>query len=277
MRIQNHICFRTSDYPDFIRYLYDEGIPFDWDDNFSVIEIYEDDPNWSNVEIFVKKYKLFRTFETHYANEEITSAPWLYTWCRWRCGYPQPELVFTTENTTYSIPDECRMCGSGAVQIAPFRIKKTPKWGKRAFMELNWIGDELFLSGSAKQVLETNGITGISFEKVLSKNGKETLEDVFQMKISTILPAGLVEEKTCLTKSYICPACGQKKFVPSGRGQFAYRKEIFDNAPDVVKTAEIWGDMHYAVRMICIRQNVYQTIVQNKLDRGLVFEPLLLV
>ena len=50
--------------------------------------------------------------------------------------------------------------------------------------------------------------------------------------------------------------------------------EIFEHAPDIVKTGEVFGDGHYIARIILINQKVYRAIVDNHLERGLVFEPI---
>ena len=92
-----------------------------------------------------------------------------------------------------------------------------------------------------------------------------------------MLEKGLVKEQTDLKKQSICPCCGKPKYAFSGRGPIAFKKDVFKNAPDVVKTFEEFGEGHFATRLIIVRQNVYQTIKANHLDRGLVFEPVKLV
>ena len=56
-----------------------------------------------------------------------------------------------------------------------------------------------------------------------------------------------------------------------------FRSEIFDGAPDIVKTAEVFGDGHMSCRDILVRQKVYRLLVDAKLDGGLVFEPVELI
>ena len=74
-----------------------------------------------------------------------------------------------------------------------------------------------------------------------------------------------------------CPKCHTKKFLPSGIGMMRFHGEVFKDAPDVVKTAEIFGGGHYAARDIIIRNHVYRTLTENLLDSSLVFEPIELI
>jgi hypothetical protein len=48
-------------------------------------------------------------------------------------GYPQPERDFLYLEQAYDLSARCPKCGEGAVQVAPFRIKKTLKWGGMPF------------------------------------------------------------------------------------------------------------------------------------------------
>lgn len=56
-----------------------------------------------------------------------------------------------------------------------------------------------------------------------------------------------------------------------------FKKEIFANAPDIVKSFEIFGDRLYAARVILVNHKAYDVITKNKLDRNLEFAPLKLI
>ena len=142
---------------------------------------------------------------------------------------------------------------------------------------LNWVFDELFVDGVAKNILEKEGITGISFLEVKNKKGTEVLEDTYQMIIHNRLSPGIVTKRRSIDDIYVCAECGVPKYHPTGMGMLALKKEIFEGAPDVVKTAEIFGWGHAAPTEIIVSQKVYQTITKNKLERSLVFEPIELV
>ena len=103
------------------------------------------------------------------------------------------------------------------------------------------------------------------------------LEDTYQMIIHNRLNPGLITERRSIDDIYVCAECGVPKYHPTGMGMLAFKKEIFEGAPDVVKTAEIFGWGHAAPTEIIVSQKVYQTITKNRLDRSLVFEPIELV
>jgi hypothetical protein len=96
------------------------------------------------------------------------------------------------------------------------------------------------------------------------------------MVVTDILPSGISLNGQSVDKVFMCPKCGTLKYHPTGIGMHSFHREIFKNAPDIVKTHEVLGWGHSASRLIIVNQKVYQLITQNKLDKGLVFEPVLL-
>ena len=59
--------------------------------------------------------------------------------------------------------------------------------------------------------------------------------------------------------------------------KFEFKKEIFLNAPDFVKSAESFGAAASASKLVFVSQKAYRFIKDNKLDSSLVFEPIQLV
>ena len=277
MRIRKHICFRADESPMLVDYLNKNQIPFERGGIVSNFDIYEDDAHWDFISAYIKRNHLFCLSETEYTKRELCSAQWLRMRSQWRFGYPQPESNFNYEDITYTRKDCCPKCNCGLKQINPFRIKKAPKWGQRHFAELNWVGDELFLDNTAETVLKQEGITGVSFLDVCNKKGDEIYPDIRQLQVESVLDLGLQTDRARIREIAHCPECGITKYVTSGIGMLSFRREIFENQPDIVKSGEYFGSGHYAARVILIRQKVYETILRNKLDRGLVFEPIELV
>ncbi|MBR3815314.1 MAG: hypothetical protein IKJ27_01160 [Clostridia bacterium] len=277
MEINKHICFIADDVPELIDYLNANGIFYEpVSIGSTVLDILESSPHWNYISKIVEHKKLPYSSETFFTKEELNNAEWLRIRSKWRFGYPQPELTFIKDGTTYCYDNKCSECGSGEVQREPFKIKKVPKWGKRFFGELNWIGDELFVNDKAKEALLENGIKGISFMDVLSKNGKEVLPDIHQLVIPNTLDGGLMAGCRAISESQLCSKCRVTKYLSSGIGMLHFKKEVFENQPDIVKTGEIFGSMHYAAKLIIVRQKVYKMIVDNKMERGLVFSPIVL-
>lgn len=276
MKIKKRIVFDRESDPHLVNFLLKNGVPFEAGDP-TVLEINDDHPAWPEIEAYVTQNDLLCLSETSFTKMELANADWLRIRSQWRFGYPQPEDDFNYENITYTRRDYCPICSSGLVQTNPFRIKKAPKWGARHFAELNWVGDELFVDDTAKEILTLEGITGISFLEVVNKKGVEAFSNIHQIQVGGILDLGLQANRASVREMALCPECGIPKFLLSGIGMLSFRKEVFDNQPDFVKSGEIFGSGHYASRIILVRQKVYQTIVKNGLDRGLVFEPVELV
>jgi len=275
--IKYRIGFRECAVPDFTKYLKLNQIPYERGDLVSVLEIYEDNPHWENISMYIRNENLFCRPETEFNKDELKTAEWLRMRSQWRFGYPQPEAKYGYTTITYTKDNYCNNCGSGLKQVDSFRIKKMPKWGTRNFLELNWVGDELFLSEKARQVLSEANISGIAFKEVKRNNGIDIHEGIEQLVISHILDKGLIDTDISIRKVSYCAKCDTTKYVTSGVGMLTFKKDIFDNAPDVVKSFEIFGDRLYATRVIIVNHKVYDTILKNKLGKNLAFEPIVLV
>lgn len=281
MEIEKHVFFRVDEAPELLKYVFDNKLKNDYKEGDIAVsfDIYESSPHWVFISECVKKYNLRPQSQTIFSKTELANAQWLSMRSVWGNGYPQPESNFGYEkNITYSDEKLCSECGDGAVQIDSFRIKKLPNWGNRHFMMLNWVFDEIFVDDIAKEILQKEGISGISFLGVKDKKGIEFFENTNQVVIEKRLERGIVTEGiSSIDDIYVCSKCGVPKYHPTGIGMLAFKKEIFDGAPDVVKTAEIFGWGHAAPTEIIVSQKVYQTIVKNKLERSLVFQPIELV
>ena len=272
MEIKQHIGFRNELAPELLSYLRKNSICFSGDKVISSLEITESNPHWEQINRYIKMYGISTITETEFSKNELSQAEWLRIRSIWKNGYPQPENDYAYEELTYTREQCCDECGCGLIQIDAFRLNKQTNWGKRHFFELNWVGDEIFTSNIAKTVFDKNKITGITFRCVKNKSNTDRIPDTYQLAVPFLLEKGLDLERTVFKKIYICPQCKETKYLHSGRGPIAFKKEIFTDAPDIVKTQEIFGDGHYATRLILIRQKVYQTIIENNLEKGLVFE-----
>lgn len=277
MEIKQHIGFRNECVPALLSYLKENGINFSYDKFISSLDITESDPHWKKISNYISMYKLSPITETIFSKEELSQAEWLCVRSTWRNGYPQPEDDYGYEELTYTREQYCAECGCGLVQCDAFRLKKQPNWRCRHFFELNWIGDELFISNVAKSVFENNAITGVTFHCVKNKKGTDEIADTHQLVVPFSLKKGMDIERTAITKVHLCQKCGETKYVYSGRGPMVFKKEIFNNVPDVVKTQEMFGDGHWTSKLILLRQKVYQTIIDNNLEKGLVFKKVELV
>lgn len=276
MEINNHIIFSNEKAPELVNYLQKYSIPYEEEQHILVLDILQSNPNWEAVHRYVQKYKLICLYDTRFSTEELNAAQWMTVRSKWRNGYPQPEGKFAYEEITYT-GDHCKTCGIGLQQKNPFRIKAAPKWGKRHFMMLNWVLDELFVDDLAKKMLIEHGFSGFRFEEVHNKNGTIILDNIHQLRIHGECKSGFVSNRSSIQNIYTCAICGQTKYHPSGMGKHAFQKHALDNMPDICRSFESFGWGRGADRLIIIRQSVYRAIVANRMDRGLVFSPIDLV
>lgn len=280
MEISKHIVFSTRDDCELFNYLIQHGVPVHQVSGHHVatIDVFTSNPHWPWISNYVQKHNKLCLSDMIFTKQELLDAQWMYARSIWRFGYPEPSSDFSYQNITYSQRDYCENCGSGLVQKAPFRIKKAPNWNRRHFFSLFWIEDELFISDTAKDALMNAGITGISFQKVHKKNGKDTLDGVNQLMIDSILNEGLIENGTYIKHTTLCPSCNRKKLVFNCCEKLAFNKDIFLGANDIVKTHELFGDLpKLSARMILINQRTYRALVDQNLDRTLSFYPIELV
>lgn len=278
MRISKHICISAEKDFDLVLYVHRSGIPYEKFSSTSIIfDMYEDNPHWQVIGPRIAKIGAFCLCETHFTKQELKDAEWLTIRSKWHNGYPQPESAFGYLSITYDDAQLCRECGAGLVQKDSFRLTKAPKWGTRHFFSLNWVFDELFVDDTARNILESSGLTGFRFLPAKNKRGTEELPGVHQLAIEALTQPGVVTGGRDINKIHTCSVCGRTKYQPTGIGMHSFRREALDSMPDICRTHEDWGSGHGADRLILISQRMYRLITDNRLDRSLVFEPIQLV
>lgn len=274
MEVNRHIFFRKTSEPLLYTYLLHNGIPFK-DGEHCCFDIFESSPHWANMERIADMDNLTSISYTVFTKKELQEAQWLTIRSTWEFAYPQPESKPGYMEGVYA-SGYCKECFSGLTTIGSFRIKKAPKWGKRSFAMLYWVGDELFVNDKVKEVFQEERITGIDYLPVLNKKGSEVLPDVYQMVFTTVLEKGLVINEG-IRELNTCSYCGVEKYLPNPRSILTYRKEVFENAPDFVKSSEVFGFGSYAAHELFVSQHVYQVLMKHSLIRGLDFKPIELV
>lgn len=277
MRIKHRISFRAEEHTELTFFLSIHGIAWRKGQIVSTVEVFEDSPHWQFIHQYVNERNILMLSGTEFSKAELENAEWLRIRSQWRCGYPQPEEAFGYLSVTYQEGCRCETCGAGKKQIAPFRMRKSPNWGKRHFMMLNWVEDELFVTDVCRRVLEKENLSGMNFSTTCDKKGATILSNINQLRISSKLAPGIIQDRRSIDQVYHCTDCGETKYHPTCIGMIAYDKRIFENAPDFVKTAEFFGWGKGAAHHIIISKRAYHAIVENKLDQGLVFEPVELV
>ncbi len=127
-------------------------------------------------------------------------------------GYPQPEDDFAYLEQTYDMSKCCSTCGEGAVQVSPFRVKRTLKWGRNAFLKLNWVEEACFMQRPVwEEHLSRFGIGALPVEDT---KGKE-LDDIIQLDLGPAVPLAMGEGH-----GIRCGVCGRERFPWHDRGFF---------------------------------------------------------
>ncbi len=268
---------KTDNAGNLIAYLEINNIPYKRGEVISTIDIFDSDPNWPKINTIATSLGIPVFSETSFSKQELLSAQWLRVRSKWHNGYPLPEGAFAYRNITYAPDSYCVECGCGLRQVAPFRMKGAPKWGTRHFMSLNWITDELFVDDLAKNILTQEGLTGFHFMPTHNRQGIVELPDIHQLVIEEVTVSGFIEGREDLRETLVCPICGCKKQHPNGIGMHAFRKEIFEGMPDICKCGDYFGWGKAGDRLILVRQEFYRAIIENHLERCLVFEPIELI
>jgi hypothetical protein len=246
MRIMHHVFIEADDKT---RKEFDRlGVNVEFFDgrgtvrNHFVLDIAESDPSWTGVQKWISKRPHVDSVSPSFSEAEVGAARWLQLFSDWHHGYPQPDDDFGYLDLTYDLSAYCSTCGIGAVQKAPFRMRREPRWGRRGILQLNWVFDEFFVTpGVWATVFEPRGIT---CRPVLKRGGAE-LDTVVQLDI-----AEQVSIRTVGLDAEACPACGRFKYLPIKRGPLP---ELVEEPPGhMAKTREYFGSgasAHHAVVM----------------------------
>lgn len=240
--------------------------------NLIIFDIFEDQVAWNEISQFVVKYNMSDMVEIVYSKKEIENADWVRIRSKWYWDYPLPDQDMGFKKITYDLTDYCDECGIGKKQKALFCLRNEPKWKNKQFLQLYWIYDELFINPDAYNILINNNVTGISNYFTLNHRTGKNLDTIIQLKIENILQNGYLTNDS----NKICKKCKREKFTIPSDSQIQFKKEIFENQYDFIKSNEFFGDGTQANRLIFISNKVVKLIYQQKW-KNLVLEPIKLI
>ncbi len=188
------------------------------------LDVAEDDPRWPAVQRLEQAHRVVITAITEFTAAERDAAELLVMWPSWRHGYPQPEDDYV--QATADLSNYCRICGAGAIQFAPFRIEREPKWGRNSILQLNSVYDEYFVRPETwAAVFQPFGIESIP---VLHAKTGAPLTTVVQLEIARTATVPL---DTSGLPYEMCVRCERKKYRPVTRGTLpAFRGELVRRA-----------------------------------------------
>lgn len=212
--------------------------------NIVTFEVDESHSNWNAVKEWIGRSGAVDVVSTNFSKSEIAAAAWLELQPDWHWSYPQPEDEY--QRATYDLSEYCELCGIGLRQIAPFRMRGEPKWGRRSILQLNWVFDEYFVTPElGRDIFEP---WGISSAPVTDTRGKE-LKTVVQLEVNqrvAIVTEGLEGET--------CRRCGRTKYLPVTRGRFPSLVEMPSGS--AVRTTAYFGSGASAHAAVLLSQGL---------------------
>ncbi|SFS10141.1 hypothetical protein SAMN04487782_3552 [Stenotrophomonas maltophilia] len=205
---------------------------------------------WQEISDLVESWGGFFTVDTEFSKSEISGASYCVLRPTHISGYPQPEEHFGFLEQTFDLGDYCSECGSGARQKSAFRVKKTLKWGRNSFLQLNWVGGVYLMLASAwKECLAPLGVESCGVEDTQGHG----LENMVQL-VADARVALMMEDMS----GRVCSGCSRQRYEPHTRGFFPAPVE-FSGLP-IFRSAEYFGSGHKSFNETIVSAKVAATI-----------------
>jgi len=231
------------------------------DINNYMFEIAEDDPAWPELKRRIgNEYTYIRT---RFTEQERLNAEWSIIW-------DDHSIVNLRVPRDYAwskeyFQNQCKNCGSGWEQIAPFQLKQEPKLGKNQFCGFGG-GFELFCTPLVLEEFARNGISGFqTWPLVLAKSGNP-VEGIKQIIVTEVAGPAIAEElvERERYRQTDCPVCGQTWHAHYVRGMLPLRNSALKQNVDFQLTNEWFGNSSSARREVLASQRVVRLILKNK-------------
>lgn len=261
MRIIHKIMISESD-PETLTLFKKSGISFKTIGDVCLFQIEEGNPHWLLVSKLIKTFKPFHTVRTEFSAAELKNAKFLRMSPSWHHGYPQPQDNAGYLALTYNLAGYCNKCGMQPIQIAPFRMRKEPVWGKRSILQLNWVFDEYFVKPVVwEKVFKP---MGIGYKTVLHHKTGKVLESVIQLEVSEHID--IIHNDAEYEQ---CTLCGRRKYLPITSGFYPPPIQMPSSA--IFKTNQYFGSGASAYSDVLVSNSLYLAIKEENL-KGAEFE-----
>jgi len=214
------------------------------------LKIPEDDARWPAIQKLIRAFRLVDIPMTEFLDTELKAAKYLHMVGTWHNGYPEPSDDFTYKEITFDPSAGCRQCGVGLKQIAPFRLKRAPKWGRRSAFQLYWVFDEVFVRPEVWDA--TFAPLGIGCSPVVLDRTGEVIQNVVQLNIKEVSDVD-VEKLEFET----CSECGSKKFSPKLPG---FQPAPLSPIGPIFKSDQYFGSGGQAFRLVMLANDAYRKI-----------------
>jgi hypothetical protein len=224
---------------------------------YDSIDIPENEDNLTLLR-FIDDWRLEKFVGTKYNTKDIEESKSLMFVGCWTNGYPRPESISGYLNATYNLDLFCENCGIGAVQDAPFRLARPPKWNNRLLFELGWVFDEIFARKTFYEEFLKNEFALDSRPVVLHKNRSE-IDDTVQL----VIPKSQIALTMTDTPFTICEKCHRKRYTPQVKGFLPSFES--ENPYPLVKSMEYFGSGGGANNRIFMSKYFYKKLKEKKI------------
>lgn len=205
-------------------------------------------------------------FQLHYTKKELDSAEWLYV------RSTTASLEYEREDESFDITCKDIDGGHRTRNENPLYIGKY-KWNSRQhFNTTNY--DVLFCDDIIKNLLESN-CNGFRFENVYHYKTEKVCPDLFKIHAANII------EETALSwpqdaEEFVCRACGKVSHYRNDEFILHVRRDAINSDVDIWMTPKIFGTGFCDYSLTIISNKVFRLLRDNKLNRGLIFQPVIL-
>jgi hypothetical protein len=213
--------------------------------------------------------------ELVFSETDLENAEFLEMAPKAQAGYPQPEEGY--EDETYDSERACNICGRGAEQIRPFKLKRRPGFGRNDIVAMFWTY-EFMITENVKDLIEDAGLTGAEFWPILSSGRSGTqspIDDLHQLRFTNEMPpmsssTGIETVKLPrMSTPCICGKLGRNLPLSS---QIVYRRCNLDDACDFNRTSEWLGGGFDTSQFKIVSNRVYELFSIHGI-RGVDFRP----
>lgn len=255
--------------------------------------ISEDHPLFPNIATLIERHGFHSQIGVYFTDEEVQSAEWVWATAG-EYQYPEPGAPDYLA-ATYDLANYCHLCGIGAVQNRPFRLRSDFRQKSSQFLGLHWAFDVIFVRPQTKRLLENAGISGVDFRHPILHRSGEPITSVYQMHIAATSRPGLALQSpflvTCKPNNEESharglqrlrnrlagrPHCHRVKYHHPRREPITLRRDALEDLPDIALSYEYFGSGGGASHLVLVRRNVVALANAYRL-KGLRFTPIIIL
>lgn len=232
----------------------------------------EDDCAWPEVKRMLGGGSTY--IRTEFTPSEIAHTEWSIAWAAHSIGSFVPEGKWWCD---LYYGDQCKNCGAGWRQIAPFRIKKEPKLGKKVFADFG-SAFELFCAPVVLEVFKKHGMIGFETQSLILNKEDRPAEGLKQLIVTEVAEPAVAEELVEQERysQTDCPVCGKTWHAHYTRGALPLRKSALNPKVDFQLTNEWFGNGRTARRQILFSRRAVNLALEHKWQ-GIEFIPVQVV